>query len=307
MYPTPYDNCEYVSTIEMDLSTYYNKSFIMHYPDFIFRGQGNCDWTVTPSFYRVDKKVWREYIDSISMVTRCPNHINENSYPIKDYAERLILKRFHDLSNLGGLYLPPDRPKWMTDSIENIVANWENNTYSHDGTKQIASLAQHHGCPTRLLDWTYNIDAACYFATRPSEDLKDYCVIWAIDIRLIRLIMEMERDSNNGLMEIIIPLYYKNDNIIAQAGVFTLLPDGETDMIRYLNNVCRKYSDFVSGFRERNGTNPMYQYIISKKNAEIIYRQLIESGKDANSFFPGYEGVTRSIEESLEYYRATRT
>jgi hypothetical protein len=54
----------------------------------------------------------------------------------------------------------------------------------------ILSFLQHYKAPTPLLDFTYNFDSALFFATdglkhNPSEDIDNYCSIYAIDTKVI--------------------------------------------------------------------------------------------------------------------------
>lgn len=79
----------------------------------------------------------------------------------RERCERLLIREF---GRKAYLYLPASELPEPDDTLE-----W-------------LSLMRHYGAPTRLLDWTYSIFVAAFFALAAS-DRGERCWIWAIDTR----------------------------------------------------------------------------------------------------------------------------
>jgi hypothetical protein len=80
------------------------------------------------------------------------------------------------LMRLGGDYPAVER---------NLLRNFRKYAVPHAGRPDSPwnwlSLAQHHGAPTRLLDWSYSPMIAAHFATADADRTERDAVVWAVN------------------------------------------------------------------------------------------------------------------------------
>ena len=191
---------------------------------------------------------------------------------------------------------------------------------------EVAALAQHYGVPTRLLDWTYNINTALYFAVKDfikplttKEQLlrteflfknrgkidEPLCEIWALDTTVV-----VTREGRHPL-ELIRPPYNGNPNLAAQEGVFTLwsllkpvhIEQGKWKFDMTLKDDTPLDMLLVKKLGELKVDERPYLYRISfpQKASVEIYQYLKQIGHTAAKLFPGYDGVTIAMKEDTTF------
>ena len=102
---------------------------------------------------------------------------------LRDYIETEILLRFEEIGVDRGI-LTWQTPDIVGDRTRDHFASFlRSDSLITIKQKYVTFLAQHHGIPTRILDWTGSVDTAAYYAAFTGDFVNrrtNQIVIWAI-------------------------------------------------------------------------------------------------------------------------------
>jgi hypothetical protein len=173
------------------------------------------------------------------------------------------------------------------------------------------SLMQHHGAPTRLLDFTYSIFVAAYFATETADGDS---AIWAIDgpwalARAAELLRGAGKSSSavdrmlepfqEGDEEVVADLFFAepyvccswpinafrvNERLRIQQGAF-LIP----------GDVGRSFMENLAALMTADADDHLLKIVIPEAEGRKAPQRLFSMGVSRTSLFPGIDGYAQSL------------
>lgn len=258
------------------------------------------------------------------VVDKYGNLINDS---IKDFATSLeefqcvkelnVLMKFLSYADKVGLKVPTNQKvrKLLEHNFHNIF-NHDNSIWPDEDYYELMALAQHYGLPTRALDWSYDYRVSLYFAVKNilnenyliSEEKPKNGVLWAFNYKYFN----PDRICNNKMYNTIHyrPEYNSNPNLNAQKGLFTFM------IKRVWEDANQPYDEHIEEFLEifnQSGRimpkteKAFYKFIIPEEVKPNILKELYAEGYSEEYLFPGYVGVSQTIENRVKLDKLIKT
>ncbi|EPG9548487.1 FRG domain-containing protein, partial [Acinetobacter baumannii] len=203
----------------------------------IYRGHGESDWDLKPTFYRNKKNIgW----------------VKTNWSVDQNYESEILLK-FQDSCDLAGVQLPSDNDQ-LRRRQKNKLSKYRKSfgrdqlDWFDDDFFELAVYAQHYGVETRLLDWTKNPFVASYFACshalKMNYDPNSKFCIWVLNSESIT-------NELNQVLEVLDPPKGLNQHISHQQGVLTYTKNHIKIFNKFGTRPCLKdiLKYYESGYR----------------------------------------------------------
>ncbi|MGE4262457.1 FRG domain-containing protein [Shewanella sp.] len=240
----------------------------------IFRGQRDSRWRLVPSIYRE------------------PNSMLADQ---SSFFEWQTIKSFINCCDKQGLSFYGDSPefreKYLTELPQKYGDEWP-----YKELINILAVCQHHGIPTRLLDWTKRPYVAAYFAAstaleyiyqqqKENNDVNlddKYISIWSLDLNYINLEKKIEIASVPGTV---------SPNLMAQSGLLMFMKE-KIEMGKPFPNEPLDTKILTEDCE-------ITKHLISIRKILEILELCEKYNINTSTMFPGYDGAAKYVTQQF--------
>lgn len=241
-----------------------------------FRGQRDASWKLIPSLLRARQQPpiisATDAVDASTMV----------------FLEIEYLTSFMLHCDKIGIAIPNDSQQFRVD-----VCNSQNaDKFYKDPSKwpdprilDLMAMAQHHGVPTRLLDWSTKAFAAAYFAASSALaacehwDKEQRLAVWALNRNGLSLHQTVVLHHSPGAI---------SRHLAAQGGLFTVHPHSGSRAGRFSIEGLEHYLSDVPDSPLVKLTLPVYE-------SAMLLSLCAEAGFSGADLFPTADGAGKAV------------
>lgn len=204
-------------------------------PAWVFRGQRDATWGLLPSAWRRDSGSDFGHLTKFFRVLAGLRksqilEMKRGRYE-RERLEEVIVRLMCELEAIHRFSIAADKLGIHVGNLDSVLSGIKffeeydeirllesitSNRVDRMFLKDVAALSQHHGIPTRLLDWTESALIAAYFAAdKVGVDDGGRIAVWALNL---------EFDFRRFGIELVRVPRYNFVNLHAQKGLFTWWP-----------------------------------------------------------------------------------
>lgn len=276
----------YVANREFDSDTKLLKHlhFLQTGGRWVFRGQKDINWKLEPTFQRRTRKLEEA-------PTRIGSIVETEKYVIEQFRRR---------------------------------AHQYNPYLGHLSSLEWLALMQHHGAPTRLLDWTRSAWVGAFFAAADADPQED-SAIWVIDARWLKEkavtlirdrrpeLKDISEDTDLGAPDSFDRMFFASshelDSVIAPVEPFTMDERLTAQQGFFLCSTTLSWP-FEMTLKHMLEAQPEEQLVIQrlviKPEARLgLLRQLHGMNINYGTLFPGLDGFARSLSNVAELHASS--
>ncbi len=179
-------------------------------------------------------------------------------------------------------------------------------TWPSEELLPLLGLAQHHGVPTRLLDFTWDARIACYFAaTQALREKSTSFSVWAVNAAQLQMDVEIRKriletgavTTDPGARFVFVDASF-NPRLRAQRGLFILAREYETQIPGNEGPPTWQPIEYMSipALRAKG----IRRFDLSRRLAPELLAHLARSGVDASAVYPDHAGAWLSVQERVK-------